>query len=245
MKISKVIGYQVLDSRGTETSGGLTATVMAPTSICTATGLGATLAFGLPEMQGVQLPYTVSTVFGTTSHGRGLYATGLAAATAFGTPRAGVSYAATGLLNTTLFGLPVYSDDLACSATGIASTLGIGTPFSIRGVAPPPIGYASSLDPTTTFGDATATTVLHGAASGFSTTAFGAPTNAQGLAATALDPATVFGTPNAQVHANAQGLASTVFGTPKVACLGYAGGLPAATRFGLRSDMMIFQCQNL
>ena len=226
----------------TETSGGLTATVMAPTSVCTATGLASTAAFGLPEMQGVQLPYTISTVFGTTTHGRGLYATGTAATAAFGTPLPRISYGATGLLNTTLFGLPVYSDDRTCGVTGIASTLGIGTPFSIRGGAPAPIGYASSLDPSTAFGTAAATSVLRGAATGFSSTTFGLPINRLGLTATALAPATAFGTTNAQVHANAQGLASTVFGTPKAVCLGYAASLPAATRFGLPALSNVYLC---
>ena len=226
----------------TETSGGLTATVMSPTSICTATGLATTLAFGLPEMQGVQLPYTISTVFGATSHGRGLYSTGAAAATAFGSPRAGVSYAATGLLNTTLFGLPVYSDDRSCGAAGIASTLGVGTPFSIRGIVPAPVGQASSLDPATAFGSATATSVLHGSATGFSTTAFGTATHAQSFSATALDPATTFGTPNGPVLAHARGFSTTAFGAATASCLGYPAGLLSTTTFGTPALSNVYLC---
>lgn len=224
----------------TSSSGGLTATNLVQPS--NATGLASTVAFGLPEMQGVQRPYTISTAFGAATHIRGLYATGAAAATAFGLPRSGVSYAATGLLNTTLFGLPVYSANRTCGATGIASTLGIGTPFSIRGGAPAPIGYASSLDPSTAFGTATATTTLNGAATGFSSTAFGLPVNRLGLAATTLDPATEFGAANAQVHANAQGLASTTFGTPKVECLGYAASLSSTAAFGLPALSNVYLC---
>lgn len=224
----------------TSSSGGLTATPLAQDRY--ATGLASTLAFGLPEMQGVQLPYTISTVFGATSHGRGLYSTGAAAATAFGSPRAGVSYAATGLLNTTLFGLPVYSDDRSCGAAGIASTLGVGTPFSIRGIVPAPVGQASSLDPATTFGSATATSVLHGSATGFSTTAFGTATHAQSFSATALDPATTFGTPNGPVQALAQGFSTTAFGAATASCLGYPTSLLSTTAFGTPALSNVYLC---
>lgn len=226
----------------TESSGGLTSTLLAPNLSCTATGVASALAFGLPEMQGVQLPFTVSTAFGATTHRRGLYSTGAAAATVFGLPVANVSYAATGLLNTNAFGLPVYSPHHTLTATGIASTALVGDPDSIRGVGPYPIGYASSIDPATAFGAASITTVVNAAATGFSTTVFGTTTHAQGLSATALAPATAFGTPNGPVRANAQGFSPTVFGTAKISSLGYPTSLLSTVGFGTPALSNVYLC---
>lgn len=227
----------------TETSGGLTATPLAVTAICTATGVASALAFGLPIMIGVQLPYTVSTSFGTAdARNRHLYATGKASELVFGTALGKTTYPAIGLAPTVTFGTAVYTANASKTATGLAPTIQFGVPLSIRGVAPAPIGLASSLDPATTFGTATATSVLYGTATGVSTTAFGTTTHAQGLPATALAPATTFGTPNGPVLAHAQGFSTTAFGAATASCLGYPTSLPSTTVFGAPALRNVYLC---
>lgn len=221
-----------------ESSGGLTATpltVPPGPSVCTATGLASALAFGLPVIPGFQLPYTVSTVFGTPRAGTGLHeATGLVAAPTFGTATATITHPATGLASTVAFGTPAADFNTEATVEGIASTATFGVPLAIRGVGPAPIGTASSIDPTLAFGDATAYSVLNAEATGFSTTVIPTPMSGQGLYATGLAAATTFGLAVVGSPSEASGFKSTAFGTPTALLPILAAGF-SSTVFGTPS----------
>lgn len=216
------------------TSGSGTNVVTAYTvaTNATATGIASTLAFGTAIVLGVQLPYTKTTAFGVAdARNRGLYATGKASGLAFGTAEGKLTYPAAGIASTLVFGTPAYDPTSIKTATGIAPTAAFGEPRSIRGVAPYPVGYATGDAPATAFGTPSIAQVLHAAATGFSTTAFGTASNTQGLAATALAAATTFGTAKVRLPLNATALATTAFGTPVMRALGYPTGF-TSTRIG-------------
>ena len=198
-----------------ESSGGLTPTVLSQAVVCTATGRASTLLFGLPVVPGVQLPYTVSTLFGTPDgRNRGLYATGKPSGLVFGTAVGQTTYTATGLAPTVAFGTPVADLNAEVETSGIASTLAFGLPLSVRGVGPAPIGLASSVDPTLTFGTAAAQSVLNAIASGWSGTVIPEARSGWGLYAAGLAAATAFGTAAVRANGLASGFKSTVFGVP-------------------------------
>ena len=215
-----------------EATATLTVTALTGAIMATATGIPSALSFGSAYMNGVELPFTASTAFGTPRSGRSFAATGASASTAFGTPVARPSYSATGLAAATAFGTPAYQPHSWRTATGIASTTAFGDVWSIRGVGPPPIGHATGIAPTTTFGTPSETDVTPATASGFATTAFGTAVARYGLAATGLAAATAFGTAKVQNVGEATGVASTAFGTPRVSLAGLPVGLAASTAFG-------------
>ena len=222
----------------TSSSGGLVATPLTPApapSICTATGRASTLLFGLPIIPGVQLPYTISTLFGTPDgRNRGLYATGKPSGLAFGTGTGFTTYGATGLASTVAFGTPAVNLNFSFTPDGIASTLAFGVPLSLRGVGPAPIGIASSIDSTLTFGTARIASVLNATATGLNSTAIPEPRSGWGLYATGLASTTAFGTSKVNAPCTATGFKSTAIGVPTARVPILAAGF-SSTLFGTPS----------
>lgn len=218
----------------TEASVSLTVTVLTGTYVATATGLASALAFGSAYVVGVELPYTISTAFGTARSGRGLYATGLASATAYGTPVARISYSATGTASTATFGTAALELDRISTTGGIASTAAFGEPRSTRGVWPYPIGHASSDAAATTFGTPAVALTANLSAAGLNATAFGTASAAYRLTTSALAAATAFGSAKVLLPLDVTAVATTLFGVPVTRALGYPSGF-ATTRVGAPS----------
>ena len=196
----------------TDTAGDVVVTTYAPTIVATATGLPSSAAFGLPVLQGLMLPFTVSTAFGAATHVRVQPATALVTTQLFGLPRSGVSYSAAGLAPTLAFGLPARTFNTTRAATAIDLTSALGQPTAFRGSVPEPVGLATALDAPTAFGLPARTAYITASATGFSSTAFGVVSLKRTQAASGL-ASTAFGAAASKIGGTATGLTSqTAFG---------------------------------
>lgn len=215
----------------TDAAGDIEVTVYVPSTNVTATGTAPTVAFGLPELQGLMLPYAVSTVFGAARSGRGQTASALVVTPGFGTARSGVSYTTTGTAFAQSFGTPALSLNTSVLARSVEDVARLGLPYAFRGVAPRPSLPATSLSVSVVFGTPAGVGSAVGTASGFSRTAFGVHGLTTVLAATGLS-STAFGAPSSKIGGRATGIAaSPVFGRAQAGGFVVAAG-SSFTRVG-------------
>lgn len=227
------------------TVGTGTLTAPAPAQTCTATSLGPTTNFGPePYLQGYTRSSAPSTTFGSITVSRSFINVGLTPpSTTFGTAASQRLQRATALGPTANFGTPAYQPNTTRAADSLGLVLaGIGTPFATLGIAPQPPGYASSVEPATTFGAPAAHQGISLAASGTLVTQFGTASARYSLAATGLSPATQFGTATVTMARGASGFRVTQLGTPAVGLYGLPSGF-LRTQFGAPAARMPVVCQ--
>lgn len=193
------------------------------------TGIGSTLAFGIPLITLEILPTGIASTlaFGTPTVTPGdvdIAPTGIPSTLAFGTPTVtpgDVDIAPTGIASTLQFGIPVVTaGDVDIAPTGIASTLVFGTPAVTPGdVDILPLGISSTLQfgvpdiiviggEQTIFPVGIASTVMFGIPGIFAE---------QTIFPTGIASTLQFGVPSVFVSINPQGIKSTLkFGIPSV-----------------------------
>lgn len=227
-------------------AGTLSSSVVPPARTCAASSLGPVAQFG---QDAYVRGYTTSggpfAVIGANIIvSRSFPGVGIAApSTAFGTAVATRQQRASSLGPTANFGTPAYQPNTTRAADSLGIVLaGIGTPFATLGIAPQPPGYASSVDPATTFGTPAAHQGISVAASGTLVTQFGTASARYSLAATGLAPAAQFGTAKVTMARGASGFRVTQLGTPAVGLYGLPAGF-LRTQFGTPTTRAARTCQ--
>ena len=227
-------------------TGTLISSVTPPAITCAATSLGPTTQFG-PDayLRGLTVTSAPSTTFGANIViSRSFPNVGLTPpSTTFGTAVARLQQRPTALGPTANFGTPAYEPNTTRAADTLGVVLaGIGVPFATLGIAPQPPGYASSVEPTTTFGTPAAHQGISLAATGTLVTQFGTASARYTLAATALEPGAQFGTAKVTMARAASGFRVTQLGTPAVGLYGLPAGF-LRTQFGTPSTRAARTCQ--
>lgn len=213
------------------TAGDMETETFVPSTICNATGRASTLAFGLPVLQGLQLPYTRSTAFGAARSGRGMYASSLVNSQQFGAAVARPSYRVTAVSPATALGTPQVLFNRTVFATGAPSEVQFDVPFAVQGSLS--IGYrARPAASAVAFGRPAAAAQVSAAAQGSSTTLFGAAGLLLSLPATGLASTAAFGAAKIALRAAARGFSSTAYGRPTVVVSAFAVSVAAPARFG-------------
>lgn len=178
---------------------------------------------------GLQLPNPAATTFGTPAIFNDVgYVTGWVV-TAIGTPTGGARADLTSVGTVTSLGTPALTLDRTFAAVGLASELQFGITLSLRGEGQP-FGQVSGLAPTVQFGQAAATLSSTLAASAMEpATVFGTALVTFGLTATGLAAGSTLGTPSVGTRHVASGFRGTAFGTPGVNAFGSAVGFARTT----------------
>lgn len=226
-------------------TGTLSSSVTPPARTCAATSLGPTTQFG-PDayLRGYTTHVGPSTAFGSNIIiSRQFPNVGITPpSTTFGTAVGSRQQRPTALGPTASFGTPAYQPNTTRAADTLGVVLaGIGVPFATLGIAPQPPGYASSVDPATTFGTPAAHQGISVAASGTLVTQFGTASARYTLAATALEPGAQFGTATVTMARAASGFRVTQLGTPAVGLYGLPAGF-LRTQFGTPAARMPVTC---
>ena len=234
------------DLGATVGTGTLSSSVVPPARTCAATSLGPTTQFG-PDayLRGLTVTSAPSTTFGANIViSRSFPNVGLTPpSTTFGTAVARLQQRPTALGPTANFGTPAYEPNTTRAADTLGVVLaGIGVPFATLGIAPQPPGYASSVEPTTTFGTPAAHQGISLAATGTLVTQFGTASARYTLAATALEPGAQFGTAKVTMARAASGFRVTQLGTPAVGLYGLPAGF-LRTQFGTPSTRAARVCE--
>lgn len=226
-------------------TGTLTSSVVPPAVTCAATSLGPTAQFG-PDayLRGLTVTSAPSTIFGNITVSRSYINVGLTPpSTTFGTAVSTRQQRATALGPTANFGTPAYEPNTTRAADTLGVVLaGIGVPFATLGIAPQPPGYASSVEPATTFGTPVAQQGISLAATGTLVTQFGTASARYTLAASGLEPGAQFGTAKVTMSRAASGFKATQIGTPAVGLYGLPAGF-MRTQFGAPAVRAPITCE--